>query len=136
MLVVAVVIALAADTNKITRFTRGMIVIGGTSSTTGNSVVVSESVTNEYRNTIVTATVAGVATASTNTFATAFTATPSVFLGQVSGLNGTQITNSWSIGTIQTSTTLIVTGLSTNGSTGVNNLPIFVYGTTRSGVLQ
>lgn len=136
MLIIAVTIALAADTNKITRFTRGFIVQGGTSSTTGNSLVESDAVTNCFRMVVVTATVTGVQTASTNTFSTAFVATPTMYIGQPSGINGTQQTNLWSVGATISTSSLIVTGLSTNGSSGVNNLPILVYGYPRTGILQ
>jgi hypothetical protein len=136
MLIIAVTIALAADTNKITRFTSGFIVQGGTSSTTGNSLVESDAVTNCFRMVVVTATVSGAQTSSTNTFSTAFVATPIAIPAFQSGANGTQTTNSWSVGATVSTSTLIVTGLSTNASTGVNNLPILVYGYPRTGILQ
>ncbi len=135
-LMAVVGILLAADTVKITRFTRGMLVQGGTSSTTGSSVVVSDSTTNEYKIVLKTATVAAAVTSYTNTFTTAFVATPTVVFGVPSGITGLQQTNLWSVGATITTTGIVVTGLSTNASNGINNLPIIIYGYQRTGILE
>lgn len=127
------VVAFAID--PISRF-EGPVAVDPNSTGVGKTLVKSGSSTNEYQSEVVTATVTGAQTSSTNTFGTTYLATPSVFRGYVSGLNGTQTTNSLYTTVTVTTTTLIVNGLSTNASTGVNNLPLHVYGYTRTGKYQ
>ena len=125
---------LYADTNNtISRLTRGILAIGGTGSTNYKTVVVSDAATNEYRVVAITATVSGTSTISSNTFGTAFLATPTVVVNPPSGKPFSLITNV----TVTTTTTgVVLTGLTTNGTTGLNNLPVLVYGTTRTGDYQ
>lgn len=109
---------------------------GGTTTINGSTVVESSSPTNAFKVVISTATVAGAGTAATNSFSPVFLATPVIFKGFQSGANGTQITNSWAVGITVTTSNIIATGLSTNASTGVNSLPIMVYGYTRTGKFE
>jgi hypothetical protein len=106
---------------------------GGTSTTTGSTVIEAGSVTNIYRQIVVTATATGTQTSFTNTFATAFLATPTVVQGVKSGQNS----GYGAASTVTPSTTtLIVTGLSTNLVSGTNSVPYIVYGTVRTGKLE
>lgn len=126
---------IAAD--KLTRIGEGISVVqSGSTTKNGKSLVESSSSTNIFQIQIVTATASGAETASTNTFGTAFIATPSVFKGMVSGANGTQNTNANLARVTVTTSGLIVTGLSTNGDTGANSIPFIVYGYTRTGTFQ
>lgn len=135
-LVASMVLAVAlyaADTQKVTRLGQNQILnVGGTSTTNGKTVVTSESPTNEFKIVQITATVSGGATASTNTFATAFLATPTVVAGVKSGSSVAGVSSG--VTATPSTTTLIVTGLNSAGST--NNLPFIVYGYTRAGIFE
>lgn len=131
-LAVSFAIAAYCATNKISRTGQNiMLVVGGTTTTNGKGVIVSENTnTNEYSIVSVTATVAGSATAYTNTFATAYLATPTIWHGEKSG---TSIASS-GYGTVTptiTTTSFIVTGLNSSGAT--NDLPFLIYGYKRTG---
>lgn len=129
------VAAMAAD--HVNRARNGILSTGGSTDYNGHTAIVTyDSSTNEYSWETITATVSAAATASTNTFGTAFIGTPVVVKGMLSGANGSQISNTWSVGATVTTTGLIVTGLSTNAATGVNSLPIMVYGYKRTGVFE
>lgn len=136
-LALVAILAMAADIPHVNRSRNGIISTGGSSDYNGHtSVVTYDSPTNEYSTETVTATVAGSATASSNTFATAYLATPVAWRCYLSGASGTQITNVSLTGVTVTTSTIIVTGLSTNSVTGVNNLPVIVYGYKRAGVFE
>jgi hypothetical protein len=108
-----------------------MMAQGGTSTTTSQTVVVSDSTTNEFiivRSNVPTLTLAGGATV---TFATAFTATPTVALGYQIG-PALSLTNY--VGTVSPTTVgLTVSGMPT---ATVKSLDFIVYGTQRSGILE
>jgi hypothetical protein len=131
---VAALSVYAAD--NVTRYRGQTLSQGGTTSLNGSTVVESSSPTNAFKIVVVTAAVTGGQTASTNTFATSFVATPTAYKGIQSGANATQISNSWAVGATVSTSTLIVTGLSTNADTGVNSLPVMVYGYTRTGQFE
>lgn len=120
----------------VARFKGQTLSQGGTTSANGSTVIESNSPTNAFKLIVVTATVTGAITASTNTFTTSYIATPTVYKGLQNGANGTQTTNSWGVTATATTSSLIVTGLSTNADTGVNNLPVMVYGYTRTGQFE
>lgn len=114
-----------------------MLNIGGTTTTNGKSAIVSgDTNTNQYEWVTSTATVAGAATAATNSFTTAFLAAPVAVRGMPSGLNGTQSTNFLYTTVIVTTSNLVVTGLSTNASTGVNAVPVMLYGYKTTGKFE
>lgn len=116
----------------ISRVTRGIMNQGGTTTLNGNTVVISDSPTNEFQMVLITATVAGAATASTNNFTTPFIVAPNIIPLEKSGvLNGT-----FRAGTTPTVTTtnFIVSGMNSAGST--NNIPYILYGYTRTGTFE
>ncbi len=125
----------AATNLKISRLTQGIAVVGGTGSTDGKTLIVSDSPTNEFRVLQYTATVAAGATAVTNTYTTAFVATPTVVYGSPS-LKAMQTMTNMTVFVSHTQT--IVSGLSTNNTAtlGANGVPMLIYGYTRSGVFQ
>ncbi len=125
----------AATNLKISRLTTGIGVIGGTTTTNGKTVVVSDSSTNEFHVLQYTATVAAAATAVTNTYTVAFVATPTIVVG-LQNLSTPQTLTNMTVFVSHTQT--IVTGLSTNNSAtlGGNNVPFLIYGYTRSGVFE
>ena len=128
VLVFAFVIAVnGAD--KLNRITRGIQVTGGTNSTSGSTLVTSDSSTNEFTVVQATATQSGAATSATVTFAKAFTATPTVTQGMRDG----SAVASDTVTTSATTTNLVVTGL--NSST-LNSVKFLIYGTRRSGVFE
>lgn len=124
----------AAANNKISRVTQGIISVGGTSTTTGNTVVVADDPLKEYRILGITATVAGTSTAYTNTFSTAFTVTPTVATGIQPGVGQGTLTSLLSIRVTPTTSNVIVSGLSVN--TPTNSVPLIIFGYTRTGVLE
>lgn len=129
--VVGFAIVVWADTNtKISRLTRGVVNVGGVGSTDGKTVIVSDDPTNEYHLVPITATVAGVATAYTNTFGTSFLSAPNFAIAAATTKTQNAITN---VAVTVTTTNIIVTGLSTNVP---NNVNILVYGPTRTGTFQ
>lgn len=125
-----VLVLFAAESNKISRITRGIMNQGGTTDLNGSTVVVSDSPTNEFKIVTVTASVSGTSTASSNLFATAFLAAPTVIKAVRSG--STSIAESNVVSTV-TSSNLIVSGLSTGA---VSTIDFVVYGYQRSGVFQ
>src|SRR3954471_2763502 len=101
----------AASPNHINRFGyQSILATGGSSSTNAKTVIVTEdSTTNELSFALITATVSGSATASTNTFATPYLATPTIIHGDKSGIS----IASAGYGTVTptvTTTSLIVSG--------------------------
>lgn len=137
-LTVSLAITLYAATVKISRTGQNtMLVIGGTTTTNGKVALVSgDTNTNQYELVTSTATVALNATTATNSFSTSFLATPVALVGRPSGMNATQNSNFWSVIVTVTSSNLLVSGLSTNASTGVNNVPIMLYGYKTTGQFE
>ena len=122
----------AAD--KVSKLGNGIILnVGGTSSTTGQTAVLADSPTNQFVIIKVTATVAGAVTASTNTFGTAFIAAPTVVAAFKDGASGTTSGLNHIVPTA-TTTTLIVTGMNSAGTT--NTLPFIVYGYQSTGTFN
>lgn len=134
MLVVMLAVAATNVNNKISRLTTGLLVIGGTNTTSGTTVVVSDAKTNEYRVVFGTATVSGSATTYSNNFSPVFTTTP-VMVWSVATA-GTNVNYALGFTTRLTSSNLFVTTLSTNLVTGTNSVQFLLYGTTRSGILE
>lgn len=132
--VVGAIILYAAEP-KVTRMGQSIILnTGGTTSTDGKTVVVTEdSSTNEYSFATITATVAGAVTASTNTFSTAYLATPVIVSAYKSGSTFTAAGLGQVTPTVST-TSLIVAGMNSDGST--NNLSFVIYGYKRAGEFQ
>lgn len=126
---------IAGETPIVDRTPSGILSTGGTTSENGHTVMVTYNSggTNEFSIESVTATVSGAVTASTNTFDSAYLATPIAIKGIVSG-SAAGVGNN-SVVTVST-TTLIVTGLSTNASIGTNNVPVIIYGYKRAGKFQ
>jgi len=131
LLLVGVVVSYAVD--NVSRYRGQTLSQGGTTSLNGSTVVESESPTNAFKIVVITATVSGAQTASTNTFTTAFVATPTIVHGSKSGTTDT--TAGYGVVTpTATTSTLIVSGMNSAGST--NNLPYILYGYTRTGKFE
>lgn len=128
----------AAGPNHVNRFGyQSILSTGGSTTTNAKTVMVTEDgTTNEYSMALITATVSGAATASTNTFGTAYIATPTVVAGRISTASGTIQTNSVFTPITITTTGVIVNGLSTNAVTGPNSIPLLIYGYKRTGVFE
>ena len=136
--VACAVVIYAADLNHVNRFgSQSILATGGSSTTTGKTVIVTEnSTTNEYSVSVVNATVTGTLTAYSNTFTTAYIATPTFFIGKSIGANTSSVSNSWNIGVTGSTAFVVVSGLSTNLATGANNIPLLIYGYKRTGNFQ
>lgn len=115
----------------ISRITSGIMVQGGTTTTNGKTVIVADSSTNEFTFVTDTATVAGAATAYTNTFTTPFLASPAILLTRKSG--GASTDSGTATFTV-TSSNIIVSGLNSAGTT--NNLGFILYGYKRTGKFE
>lgn len=114
-----------AETNNIlSNLGSGVFAVGG------NTLVTSDHATREFKFEIVTSTVAGAATAGTNTFSETYSAAPN--FSQLVRSGTALETDDAIVGTI-TTTGLTVTGLSTGA---VNNVPFLIYGYTRTGTPQ
>jgi len=119
--------------DKVTRMGQKVILNqGGSSTTSGSTVIVSDSPTNEYKQIVVTATVTGAQTTFTNTFSPVWVSTPTVIQGIKSGQTAGY--GSYSVVTV-TPTNMYVTLLSTN-ATMTNGVPYIVYGVSRTGTFQ
>lgn len=129
--VLGVISLYAAENIKISRLTRGIVNVGGTTSVNGSTLITSTSPTNEFKVVIITPSTSTVATASTNTFATAFLATPTVFIAPKNGSAFSTIPAALAV--TATTTGVIVSGMNTNSIDAPN---ILVYGYTRSGVFE
>lgn len=130
-LVIIPILALAAE-KKISRAGQNtMINQGGTNTTSGMTVVVSDSNTNEMRISAITAVVTGSDTAYTNTFDQPYLATPIIIRGAINGGSNVGVMNT--VTSTVTTTSLIVVGMST---TVTNNIPFIIYGYKNTGVFQ
>lgn len=134
--VFTVVLALyAAETPKVSKITEGIAAQGGTGAkyTNWHTYVVGDSPTNEYSIIVVTAKVTGDETTSSNTFSSTYLAAPTVVKGCISGAGAQVLTNIALASPTVDTTTMLITGMSTNLAKGVNNLPMIVYGYKRAG---
>lgn len=113
--------------NPISRLTRGLIAVGGTSTTNANTAVVADSSTNEFRIVAITNTVTGSDTSVATTFTDAFVAAPAFAIAAGSGDGQSTIA---AVTVTVDTTTCTVAGLSTAGP---NNVPVILYGYTRTG---
>jgi hypothetical protein len=135
ILITLFVVGVAFAADHVNRSRNGIISTGGSSDYNGHTVTVTyDSPTNEYSFETITATVAGAVTASTNTFGTAYLATPVIVSAYKSG------STAKAAGLIDvavptvTASTLIVSGLNSAGST--NGLTFVIYGYKRAGVFE
>ncbi len=125
------IVVSALDALKVSRMGQNVILNqGGTSTTNGRTLVVSDSPTNEMRIVQNTATVAGAATAYTNNFTINFIATPTIIKGVVNGQNDNY---AGSVVATVTTTNLVVSGMD---ATLTNNIPFILYGYKNTGVFQ
>jgi hypothetical protein len=125
-----------AETAKVSRMGQQVILnTGGSSTTSGHTAMVTyDSPTNEYSFETITATVSGAATASTNTFSTAYLATPVIVSAYKSGSTAKAAGLTDVVTPTITTTSLIVSGMNSAGST--NNLTFVIYGYKRAGVFE
>lgn len=120
-------------TDKLNRLTRGIQVTGGTTNTNGATLVTSDNSTREFKCVQFLATVSGGTTVYTNTFTTAFTDTPIVVLGTPLVM-GAVYSDLGTVRPTPTTSNVIISVLSAAGKN--NNIPVFVYGYTRTGVYE
>lgn len=127
---VCLAISLAHAVN-LNRITRGIQVTGGTNSTSGVTLVTSDSNTNEFS--VVRATI-GVSNqpSATVTYAVAFTESPTVVMMPRAGITPSTETIAISTPTV---TGFTVTNLP-SATTTVAPVRFLIYGTQRSGVYQ
>lgn len=81
----AIIYAYGAATTSVNRLSRGIQSTVGTTDYNGTTLVVSDNPTNEFRMHVETVTFSAGSTTKTNTYATAYLASPTIFLAQVDG---------------------------------------------------
>lgn len=118
---------------KISRLTSGIAAVGyGATGSNTRTLVVSDQSTNEVQIVSGLATVTGALTVSTNSFTDTFVSTPRAIIGVPSGNTNSML---GVVATVSTSK-LIVTGLSTNAITGINDVPYIIIGNRRNGAIS
>ena len=146
ILLVAVLAAYAAnDThNNISRLTRGVGVVGGSSDTTGRTLVTSDSTTVEYKVSGSTVSFSAADTTKTVTFTKPYSATPTLVVGVPDGFSMTGVGNAGASTDVYgySKTTVLATYSASvftrpAASTGTAmTIPAVWYGTVRTGVYQ
>lgn len=142
---VAIAVYAADSHDNISRITRGIAAVGGTSTTTGNTLVTSDSTTREFK--VVTSALvysAAKTAATAITFSPEFDATPTVVMGGADTTSKTAY--SWGnggstlYGYSDTSCILTYSAATFSRPTATTgtaiNRPIIFYGYTRTGTYQ
>ncbi len=142
LLAAAVALYAAESHDQISRLTRGVAVVGGSSTTTGNTLVTSDSTTREFKvvNKVLTYSAANTA-ATAITFSPEFDASPTVVFGVADSSTKTSfVADPAGNGYSRTSVILTYSAATfsrpaANTGTAVS-LPIIFYGYTRTGTYQ
>jgi hypothetical protein len=146
LLVAAAVALYAAESHdQISRLTRGVAAVGGSSATTGNTLVTSDSTTREFKvvNKVLTYSAANTA-ATAITFSPEFDATPTVVMGGVDsssktaycwGNGGNTLYGYSDTSCVLTYSAATFTRPTTTTGTAISR-PIIFYGYTRTGTYQ
>jgi len=143
LLLVACIAYGAESHNNISRLTKGVAVVGGTSDTTGLTLIKSDSTTSEFEVDQQTLTYSTAGYSQTITFSPVFTATPTMIMGGTDTASKT----AYSFGSgvtmygysdtscVLTYSAAVFTRPTTTTGTAISR-PILFYGPVRTGVYQ
>ena len=144
LLLVACIAYGAESHNNISRLTKGVAVVGGTSDTTGLTLINSDSTTGEFEVDQQTLTYSTAGYSQTITFSPAFTATPTMIMGGVDtasktaycwGNGGSSLYGYSDTSCVLTYSAAVFSRPTTATGTAVSR-PILFYGPVRTGVYQ